>query len=793
MKSQGTFCLVVCILLMTVVVINTPAQMLERITGYSFTGDWYQTTPISDNEYIIAAGYARLIRWNVDDRTFTKLPEIPCMALTSFAAYGDSWYLGTWNGTLLISTNQGVSWEELYTFDTGMMGVWVFHATGQKVYGLVGDAVFIYDTQTKKVSVVLQDQPGRYTCLDVHGQVLTVAGMTGKVVQSHDDGATWEVLQSDSANRISAICRVDDTTIVFGGSATRMWTSYDNGRSMTYHTVLSSMYYNENDIPNIEHSKILSIVYTGGRLMAVGQMAKLMDLPHRYGLYVSTSQGQNWEMKTLLETPQELPVRFQIANAILPRSDGSVYVVEPAFDEDGTVRITRISINYKANTDTLFFNLNVMDPNPVPNSKNLPYIGRYLLTTDGTLYRLVIVITVLDDKSDNYSKNEYLNIIQKSTDRGVTWITTGELTTDLRINSWYIGDGNIYVYLASGGESPPYLAVSTDGGLTFTISKPVTSLLSKIVGDVHGRQTIGYSGYSNDTVGSVIQSGLLFDVQKDGTCTRIELPKLAEKLSVSEPVIYKDSLYLAVCEFDEDGRVAHAWILSSSLPVSDWKVHLIPFGFDNLQPFVRVSLWTVTDRHIYLKSGQLHVADFDAESGTVTEQNVMPEVDLTDPWNQAVQLSNFVAFDDYLFFTIGQTIKVRSRYETQWHSISRCYGPESGFYINIFQLDSVTWFVARPDALYHLHLDAPATSVSEYPQQESDVRSIVIQRDQPLQLDNATITAVLYTNTGEAVATIPVVNGVPYEVPVSQFAPGVYYLVEKTPQQPRLTKVMVTP
>ncbi len=789
--KQLCACAVFCICAVAVTTVAS-AQVLERLNDYGLTGFWHQTKPISDNEYIIVAGSGTLICWNVEERTFVKQSVLQCRALTSFTSANGNWYLGTDNGAILASGNRGETWDEV-----GNVGAWIsdLQAIGGTVYGISysGD-VFIYDELTGKLNIALQRQDRQFTCLDVNGPVITVAGTKGVIVQSQDGGTNWETLQSDTANRITAICRVDDTTLVFGGTATRLWTSDDNGRTMAHRTVLSWMYYTEEGIPGVKYDPINSIIYYHNKLMAVGSMPTRLGLLPRYGIYVSTNSGKYWKQYELPETPIELPVRFQIAGAILPRPNGSVYVVEPGWDEPGSVRISWLAPDLTPSVDTMFFQQNLMFTEKTSNlqkSGSEAVAGAYQWQNN-QLHRLIFT----DADPDVYGEGHRLTVIQNSTDRGLSWTTTGELVTPQRIKWWHVATDRIYLCagLRENKGIPDRVAMSTDGGATFTFSPSLPRLMESAVGDEQGRQLVMFCR-NNDTVGQEIQKGMLFDLQPDGTCTRIELPKLAQRFSINTPLVYNDSLYVPVWEVDTSGKVIHSWIISNSLPLTTWNIRSIPFSFENLKPFYQMGIWAVTKRYIYLNSGELRVATYDLETETVTEENVWPEIDLTDPWTTTRYFDLFTATDNYLFYSLGRILRMRSKSETQWHTVSRCSdgAPPSGSIGAIIPMDSVSMFIGCSYAMYWLRLDGTNTSVAERPLPVNEVRGVVLRHSQPVDLHPSTINATLYTANGEAVAATARNGNTNTEFRVPFAASGVYYLVEVTNNEHLVTRVMIMP
>jgi hypothetical protein len=288
---------------------------------------------------------------------------------------------------------------------------------------------------------------------------------------------------------------------------------------------------------------------------------------------------------------------------------------------------------------------------------------------------------------------------------------------------------------------------------------------------------------------------MLFDLQPDGTCTRIELPKLAQRFSINTPLVYNDSLYVPVWEFDTSGKVKHSWIISNSLPLTTWNIRPIPFSFENLKPFYQMGIWAVTKRYIYLNSGELRVATYDLETETVTEENVWPEIDLTDPWTTTRYFDLFTATDNYLFYSLGRILRMRSKSETQWHTVSRCSdgAPPSGSIGAIIPMDSVSMFIGCSYAMYWLRLDGTNTSVTERPLPVYEVRGVVLRHSQPMDLHLSTINATLYTANGEAVAVAARNGDTNTEFRVPFVASGVYYLVEVTNSEHVVTRVMIMP
>jgi len=764
------------------------AQVMEMINDAGFTGDWYQTKPISDDEYIIVAGNGTLIRWNIQHRTFKKMEELKCRFLSSFAAENDKWFVGTTDGAILTSTDQGMRWLEFATLNGSIHDLQVQGGVG---YGISSkNEIFRFDVNTHNLQILTTIDSSSLRCFDVFHNTITVAGLTGLVIQSTDGGQTWDQLQWDTTNRITAICRLNDSTIVFGGSKTRVWSSFDNGRTMAEQSIL---YEPLQDLTSSVYDKqfaVLSIVQHKNTLIVAGTMydfSKIYTGSIRNVLYTSSNMGKSWRSLLVPGPADYSNVNFTIANAVIPYRDGRVYLVEPAFDVQGSARISYLDSNSTVHIDTIFLQQHYLMkyPNKLQKNQDKPYHRSYVQYQES-----LFCIGVMRADPGIYDYNQRLYYLRKSTDNGVTWITAGQLPTTVQaITDMHVADGRIWIL-----DNERRVLVSTDEGLTFsTITDSLPKRMWPMLSDTKGRQLVLYSAQP-DTVGPDIHKGSLYDLQSDGSCTRIELPGLTGRFSVGRPLVFKDSLYVVGWELDAEERVSRAILFSNSLPLSHWNTRQIPHRFEKLKSYNSIDLLAATEKILYLRSGQLQLSTFDLTSGVVSEENVWPEVDIDDPFNSIIDIHIFVDIGPGQLFTYNSVLKFRWKGESAWRSIRPCgYVPEPGGVLSIIKIDSVTWFVGYSGALYHLHLDAPATSVSEYPQPESDVRSIVIQRDQPLLLDNATTNAVLYTTTGEVATTIPVGNGVPCEVPVSQFAPGVYYLVEKTPQQHRITKVMVAP
>lgn len=208
-----------------------------------------------------------------------------------------------------------------------------------------------------------------------------------------------------------------------------------------------------------------------------------------------------------------------------------------------------------------------------------------------------------------------------------------------------------------------------------------------------------------------------------------------------------------------------------------------------------MGIWAVTKRYIYLNSGELRVATYDLETETVTEENVWPEIDLTDPWTITRDLYIFVAADDNLLYTPGGALRMRSKLETQWRTIPRCSEgiPALGTISAIIRMDSVSWFIGYSNAMYWLRLDGTNTSVTERPLPVYEVRGVVLRHSQPMDLHLSTINATLYTANGEAVAATARNGNTNTEFRVPFAASGVYYLVEVTNNEHLVTRVMIMP